>query len=144
MATYATKQDLLDRDEGMLWNLAVDRSTNELNETWIDEALRTADDEINGRLGRRYVLPLPQVPDMLKRIAIVISLYWLADRDQQATNLMDERYKRAIEQLKDIASGKLELGLPTPEKPLEGPVGKAELVQQNERLFTRSSLRGVL
>ncbi|MGL5007370.1 MAG: gp436 family protein [Plesiomonas sp.] len=144
MATYATKQDLLDRDEGMLWNLAVDRSTNELNETWIDEALRTADDEINGRLGRRYVLPLPQVPDMLKRIAIVISLYWLADRDQQATNLMDERYKRAIEQLKDIASGKLELGLPTPEKPLEGPVGKAELVQQNERLFTRKSLRGVL
>ncbi|AVQ86191.1 DUF1320 domain-containing protein [Plesiomonas shigelloides] len=144
MATYATKQDLLDRDEGMLWNLAVDRSTNELNETWIDEALRTADDEINGRLGRRYVLPLPQVPDMLKRIAIVISLYWLADRDQQATNLMDERYKRAIEQLKDIASGKLELGLPTPEKPLEGPVGKAELVQQNERLFTRNSLRGVL
>ena len=144
MATYATKQDLLDRDEGMLWNLAVDRSTNELNETWIDEALRTADDEINGRLGRRYVLPLPQVPDMLKRIAIVISLYWLADRDQQAANLMDERYKRAIEQLKDIASGKLELGLPTPEKPLEGPVGKAELVQQNERLFTRKSLRGVL
>ncbi|MGL5186059.1 MAG: gp436 family protein [Plesiomonas shigelloides] len=144
MAIYATKQDLLDRDEGMLWNLAVDRSTNELNETWIDEALRTADDEINGRLGRRYVLPLPQVPDMLKRIAIVISLYWLADRDQQATNLMDERYKRAIEQLKDIASGKLELGLPTPEKPLEGPVGKAELVQQNERLFTRNSLRGVL
>ncbi|MDA1379744.1 DUF1320 domain-containing protein [Plesiomonas shigelloides subsp. oncorhynchi] len=120
MATYATKQDLLDRDEGMLWNLAVDRSTNELNETWIDEALRTADDEINGRLGRRYVLPLPQVPDMLKRIAIVISLYWLADRDQQATNLMDERYKRAIEQLKDIASGKLELGLPTPKSRLRG------------------------
>lgn len=144
MTTYATKQDLLDRDEGMLWNLAVDRSTNELNETWIDEALRTADDEINGRLGRRYVLPLPQVPGMLKRIAIVISFYWLADRDQQATNLMDERYKRAIELLKDIASGRIELGLPTPEKPLEGPVGKAELVQQNERLFTRNSLRGVL
>ncbi|MFA0093393.1 DUF1320 domain-containing protein, partial [Vibrio sp. 10N.261.49.A11] len=27
MATYATKQDLLDRDEQMLWNFAVDRTT---------------------------------------------------------------------------------------------------------------------
>ena len=26
MPTYATKQDLLDRDEGMLWNVAIDRS----------------------------------------------------------------------------------------------------------------------
>ncbi|MFA0025910.1 DUF1320 domain-containing protein, partial [Vibrio sp. 10N.261.49.A5] len=35
MATYATKQDLLDRDEQMLWNFAVDRTTGELNDVWI-------------------------------------------------------------------------------------------------------------
>ena len=104
MPTYATKQDLLDRDEGMLWNVAIDRSTNSLNDLWIAEALTTADAEINGRLSRRYVLPLPTVPDMLKAIAITIAFYWLADRDQQATNLLEDRYKRAIEQLKEIAS----------------------------------------
>ena len=144
MPTYATKQDLLDRDEGMLWNVAIDRSTNSLNDLWIAEALTTADAEINGRLSRRYVLPLPTVPDMLKAIAITIAFYWLADRDQQATNLLEDRYKRAIEQLKEIASGKLDLGLPTPDQPPEGKVGKVELVQQNERLFTRDSLKGVL
>ncbi|HAS3199102.1 TPA: DUF1320 domain-containing protein, partial [Vibrio cholerae] len=31
MAIYATKQDLIDRDEQMLWNFAINRETGELN-----------------------------------------------------------------------------------------------------------------
>ena len=62
MAIYATKQDLEDRDGSMLYNFALDRSTDTLNDTWIDEALATADDEINGYLSRRFVLPLPTYP----------------------------------------------------------------------------------
>ncbi|HGK7313604.1 gp436 family protein [Aeromonas hydrophila] len=144
MAIYATKQDLEDRDGSMLYNLALDRSTDTLNDTWIDEALATADDEINGYLSRRYVLPLPSVPDLLKRQAIVIAFYWLGDRDNQVTDLLQKRYDSAIAKVKEIAAGKLALGLPTPDQPPEGAVGKVELVQQNERLFTRNSLKGVL
>lgn len=144
MAIYATKQDLEDRDGSMLYNLALDRSTDTLNDVWIDEALATADDEINGYLSRRFVLPLPTVPDLLKRNAIVIAFYWLADRDNQATDLLRERYDRAIAKIKEIAAGKIDLGLPTPDMPPEGSVGKVELVQENERLFTRNSLKGVL
>jgi len=103
MATYATKQDLLDRDEQMLWNFAVDRTTNELNDTWINQALDQADEEIDSFLGRRYVLPLPTVPGMLNKIAITIAFYWLADRDQQATNLLEERYKMQLETLREQA-----------------------------------------
>ena len=144
MAIYATKQDLEDRDGSMLYNLALDRSTDTLNDVWIDEALATADDEINGYLSRRYVLPLPSVPDLLKRQAIVIAFYWLGDRDNQVTDLLQKRYDSAIAKVKEIAAGKLDLGLPTPDMPPEGSVGKVELVQQNERLFTRDSLKGVL
>lgn len=144
MAIYATKQDLEDRDGSMLYNFALDRSTDTLNDTWIDEALATADDEINGYLSRRYVLPLPTVPDLLKRQAIVIAFYWLGDRDNQVTDLLQKRYDSAIAKVKEIATGKLDLGLPTPDQPPEGTVGKVELVQENERLFTRDSLRGVL
>ncbi|MGE6160625.1 gp436 family protein [Aeromonas salmonicida] len=144
MAIYATKQDLEDRDGSMLYNFALDRSTDTLNDTWIDEALATADDEINGYLSRRYVLPLPTVPDLLKRQAIVIAFYWLGDRDNQVTDLLQKRYDSAIAKVKEIAAGKLDLGLPTPDQPPEGAVGKVELVQQNERLFTRDSLKGVL
>lgn len=143
MAIYATKQDLEDRDGSMLYNFALDRSTDTLNDVWIDEALATADDEINGYLSRRFVLPLPTVPDLLKRNAIVIAFYWLADRDNQATDLLRARYDRAIAKIKEIAAGKIDLGLPTPDMPPEGSVGKVELVQQNERLFTRNSLKGV-
>lgn len=144
MAIYATKQDLEDRDGSMLYNFALDRSTDTLNDVWIDEALATADGEINGYLSRRFVLPLPSVPDLLKRQAIVIGFYWLGDRDNQVTKLLQERYDRAIAKVKEIAAGKVDLGLPTPDMPPEGAVGKVELVQQNERLFTRDSLKGVL
>lgn len=144
MATYATKQDLLDRDESMVWNLAIDRSTEVLNDTAIDEALSQADDEINSYLARRYVLPLPEVPSLLRKQAVTIAFYWLADRDQQATNLMMERYEKALASLKEIAKGSRELGLPTLSAPTEGAVGKVELVQDNERLFTRKGLGGIL
>ena len=46
--------------------------------------------------------------------------------------------------MKEIAAGKVDLGLPTPDMPPEGAVGKVELVQEGERLFTRDKLRGVL
>lgn len=144
MATYATKQDLLDRDSSMVWNLAIDRNTDDLNDTAIDEALEQADDEINSYLARRYVLPLEIVPSLLGKLAITIAFYWLADRDQQATNMMTERYKSALETLKEISNGRRELGLPTLQTPTEGAVGKVELIQDNERLFTRKSLGGIL
>lgn len=144
MATYATEQDLLDRDTSMVWNLALDRDTDELNATAIEEALEQADDEINSFLARRYVLPLETVPSMLSKLAITIAFYWLADRDQQATNMMTERYKSALDTLKDIATGRRELGLATATTPTEGSVGKVELVQDNERLFTRKKLGGIL
>ncbi|EHA6962472.1 DUF1320 domain-containing protein [Vibrio parahaemolyticus] len=144
MAIYATKQDLLDRDSQMLWNFAVDRDTNTLNDTWINQALDQADEEIDSFLGRRYVLPLPTVPGILNKIAIIIAFYWLADRDQQATNLLEERYKMQLETLREISNGKRELGLPTIEAPQESSVGKVELVQDNERQFTRKSLKVVL
>lgn len=143
MAVYATKQDLIDRDESMLWNFAIDRTTGELNDTYINQALEQADDEINSFL-TRYVLPLAIVPSMLNKLAITITFYWLADRDQQATNLLEDRYKNALTTLREIGSGKRDLGLPVTDKPTETSLGKVELVQSNERIFTRDSLRGVL
>lgn len=144
MAIYATKQDLIDRDNQMLWNVAIDRDTDQLNDTAIEQALEQADEEIDSFIGRRYVLPLPTVPGMLNKVAMTIAFYWLSDRDQQATDLVEKRYEMALTTLREIANGRRELGLPTVDTPEEGSVGKVELVQTNERLFTRDTLRGVL
>lgn len=143
MAVYATKQDLIDRDESMLWNFAIDRTTGELNDTYINQALDQADDEINSFL-TRYALPLATVPSMLNKLAITIAFYWLGDRDQQVTDLLEKRYQQALTTLREIGSGKRDLGLPQADKPTETSLGKVELVQDNERLFTRKSLSGVL
>jgi len=143
MAVYATKQDLIDRDESMLWNFAIDRTTGELNDTYINQALEQADDEINSFL-TRYALPLATVPSMLNKLAITIAFYWLGDRDQQVTDLLEKRYQQALTTLREIGSGKRDLGLPQADKPVETSLGKVELVQDNERLFTRKSLSGVL
>ncbi|MBU1392398.1 gp436 family protein [Shewanella baltica] len=143
MAVYATKQDLIDRDESMLWNFAIDRTTGELSDTFINQALEQADDEINSFL-TRYALPLAVVPSMLNKLAITITFYWLADRDHQATDLLEKRYDKAITTLNAIGMGKRDLGLPKADKPTETSLGKVELVQSNERIFTRDSLRGVL
>lgn len=124
-------------------NLAIDRDTGELNDVYINKALEQADDEINSFM-TRYILPLPTVPGMLNKLAITIAFYWLADRDQQATNLLQERYTMALTTLKEIGTGKRDLGLAVADKPAETSLGKVELVQDNERLFTRNSLRGVL
>lgn len=144
MAIYASKQDLLERDESALWNLAINRSDDTLNETAIDDALAQADDEINSYLSRRFQMPLAQVPSLLNKLAITITFYWLADRDNQATDLMTDRYDRALKTLKEIAAGQRELGLATADAAAEGTVGKVELIQDGERLFTRSKLGGVL
>jgi phage gp36-like protein len=144
MATYATKQDLIDRDEQMLWNFALDRDTNELNDVWINQSLDQADEEINSFIGRRYVLPVPTVPGMLNKVAMTIAFYWLADRDQQATELLEKRYQMALDTLREIANGKRELGLLTIDTPTETSVGKVELIQENERQFTRNTQKGVL
>lgn len=142
---YATRQDLLDADGSFVWNMAINRETNELDEVAIAQVLEDTDEEINSLLSRRFKLPLETtVPRILTRVAISIAFYWLADRDSQATELVRTRYEDAIKKLKEIASGQRDLGLPTLEQPAESDGGKVIMVGDNQRLFTRRNLKGVL
>ena len=95
----------------MLCNFALDRSTDTLNDTWIDEALTASDDEINATCPVALCCRCRPCRICSKRQAIVIAFYWLGDRDPQVTNLLQDRYDRAI--AKEIAAGKIDLGLPT-------------------------------
>ncbi|NCG50549.1 DUF1320 domain-containing protein [Serratia fonticola] len=145
MMHYATRQDLLDADGSFVWNMAINRETNELDEVAIAQVLEDTDEEINSLLSRRFKLPLETtVPRILTRVAISIAFYWLADRDSQATELVRKRYEDAIKTLKEIASGQRDLGLPTLEQPAESDGGKVIMVGDNQRLFTRRNLKDVL
>ncbi|HGM7539537.1 gp436 family protein [Serratia marcescens] len=142
---YATRDDLMVADGDYVWNNAIKKGTDQLDEAAIAQALEDTDEEINSLLSRRYKLPLETaVPRILIRVAVSIAFYWLADRDNQATELVRKRYEDAIKTLKEIASGQRDLGLPTLEQPTEGNSGKVIMAGENTRLFTRNSLKGVL
>jgi len=142
---YATREDLLTADGSFVWNVAMNPETQQLDETAISQVLDDTDEEINSLLSRRYKLPLETaVPRILNRVAISIAFYWLADRDNQATELVRKRYEDAIKTLKEIANGQRDLGLPTTEQPVEGTGGKVIMVGENPRLMTRNGLKGVL
>lgn len=142
---YATREDLMTADGSFVWNVAMDTEKQQLDEAAISQALADTDEEINSWLSRRYKLPLETaVPRLLKRVAVSIAFYWLADRDNQVTELVQKRYDDAIKTLKDIANGQRDLGLPTLEQPTEGTGGKVIMVGDNARLFTRNTLKGVL
>nr|WP_249745769.1 DUF1320 domain-containing protein [Serratia marcescens] len=142
---YATREDLMTADGSFVWNVAMDTEKQQLDEAAISQALADTDEEINSWLSRRYKLPLETaVPRLLQRVAVSIAFYWLADRDNQVTELVQKRYDDAIKTLKDIANGQRDLGLPTLEQPTEGTGGKVIMVGDNARLFTRNTLKGVL
>lgn len=98
----------------------------------IDDAIQDATEEINGHIGGRYPLPLPNVPSNLKRMACDIARYRLYF--QQPTEEVRKRYEDAIAFLKRVADNKAHLQIQLPEtnqivddqpknKPSTAPIG---------------------
>ncbi|EGK8325543.1 DUF1320 domain-containing protein [Escherichia coli] len=137
---YITQEDLLRADGNLVWNMAINRETNELDEDKIRQAISDAEAEIDSFLSRRYQLPLgvTEIPRPLQRVAVSLAFYWLSERDNQITELIQKRYDDAIKTLREMANGTRDLGLPTYATPAENvrvrkPDG-AHLSPEGERL----------
>ncbi|MDA0148851.1 gp436 family protein [Vibrio sp. LaRot3] len=126
---YATIEDLLARDESLVWTLATSiDDSNQLDVDAVETAIHDATDEINSFL-KRYALPLDSVPSLIKRQAISMAFYWLADRDNAVSELLQKRYDAALQTLREVSSGKRDLGLPEAQKPTETTSGKVEVIE---------------
>lgn len=62
MGIYVTRDDLLAVDGSLVWNMAIDKSTQQLDEAKIETAIDDADAEINSFLAKRFQLPLNIAP----------------------------------------------------------------------------------
>lgn len=82
----------------------------DVQEAKLTTALADASAEMDGYLGRRYSLPLPQVPPVLQRTACDIAIYRLMSLLPKET-VADarRRYEDAIEWLADLADGRIKL-----------------------------------
>ena len=100
---YATESDLVARFGDEIENL----KTMLPSQSSVQDAIQDATEEINGHIGGRYPLPLPNVPSNLKRMACDIARYRLYF--QQPTEEVRKRYEDAIAFLKRVADNKAHL-----------------------------------
>ena len=91
----------------------------------------------------RYKLPFVTCPSLINRLAISIAFYWLADRDNGVSELLQNRYDAALVTLREIQAGKRNLGLPEADKPNETATGKVEVIAPY-RPSMRTNLGSVL
>lgn len=105
---YATEADLVARFGEEIGSLKVMVS----NPTFVEDAIQDATEEINGHIGDRYSLPLPNVPSNLKRMACDIARYRLYF--QQPTDEVRKRYEDAVAFLKRVADNKAHLQIQLP------------------------------
>lgn len=117
-APYCTLADLLDQvPERELIQLTDDEDTGELQQGYVDAAIRDATDIINGYVRGRYgTFPADQVPGLIRTLCVDIALYELYKR--RLGHRMDRndpwyiRYQDALAMLKDIQKGVLVLDAP--------------------------------
>lgn len=109
--SYCTKPDLIAAfGEGELIQ-ATDRAyASTINDGVLNAAIATAEAEINIWLEGRYRLPLSSVPEILRRIAMDLTRYYLAG-DVLPDHPVAVRYQNQVKQLRAIGKGEASLGL---------------------------------
>lgn len=143
---YCTLEDIKGHvPERRLVELTDDLNPNDegsIVETVVDKAIAEAETLVNAYVVKRYALPLPSVPPVLRMVAVDLSIYNLYERltEMNITEGMKLRYNNAVALLKQIASGDLPLGLPEPEAPVQG-FSAISLVAGGPALFTMDSMR---
>lgn len=135
---YATKQDLVDRFGYEELTQLTDRLTSgHPDDTIIALAIADASAEIDSYLVGRYNLPLTTVPSALSRIASDIARYYLYD--DRMTEQVAKRYDTAIQFLRAVGKGELDLGAAGPGSQVV-PASDGPQYAAPSRVFTDDSL----
>ncbi len=113
---YIQAQDLTDvMDEITLRQLSTDNSrATEVNQAVIAKACEYATETVDGYLRARYLLPLNQVPTLVRNICLQLARYWLYSRRPDGNGFphnVKDAHAQALKDLERIADGKLHLGL---------------------------------
>lgn len=136
---YATYQDIIDRYGLEAVLIATDSDFDgEPDQNTIDRALVDAADEISSYIGKRYSLPLPQVPTVLTRVAVDIAFYRLSPESAH-TEEKRQRYTDSIKWLVMVAKGSVSLGLESNSDSDSSPVAQEVEIDSQPRLFNRRS-----
>lgn len=114
---YCTRQDIGQAiPEMTLLQLSNDDPAAELpNESVIEEAVRQAEELVDGYLRGRYVLPLDPVPTVLRDAVVYLARHWLYQRRPEGSmpDAVKDSRKDTIKLLETIRDGVVTLGMPS-------------------------------
>lgn len=142
MPDYVTLDQLTDRyGERMLIDLT-DRASPGTGAVDTDVTTRAIADTaavIDGYVGKRYALPMAEVPALITDIAAAIAIWKL--HVYEPAGKIEADYKEAMRQLADISSGKLTLPL-ADGSPTEGTGSTGAKMVDRDRPFTDDTMKG--
>ncbi|MBR7793783.1 DUF1320 domain-containing protein [Undibacterium sp. FT147W] len=108
---YCTKNDMITTfGEPELIQVTDRANTGVIDDAVLNTAITTAQAEINIWLEGRYPLPLSSVPEVLRRIAMDITRYYLCG-DVNNDHPVARRYAEQTKLLRSISRGQASLGL---------------------------------
>jgi len=113
---YSTKADILNQiEEALLIELTDDERTGEVSDARVSRAIDDADQFIDGHLGGHYSVPLSPIPPLLRQLSVALAIYALYERRDTVPDTRTERFKWAIDTLKQISKGIITLGASDPD-----------------------------
>lgn len=108
----------------------------------VADAITDAVAEIDTYLRPRHKLPLPTVPARLVSVACDLALYRLCQGERNmVTDQVKEAQDQALTWLRELAAGKVDLGLDTGGAPMQ--VSNGARLTSAGRVFSRHRLRGL-
>jgi phage gp36-like protein len=121
-------------------NLTDDEGNGVIDESKVEEAIKSSSSEIDGYVQMRYPLPLSPIPPILTKLSADIAVYNLFSRrgfeESTADKVIVDRYKNAIRFLEKVAVGSIRLGAEAPKQ--DATVD----IQSGDRRFSRNSMKG--
>lgn len=133
---YCTQSDLEDRYRAEnLIQLADYDGDGAADSDVISQAIQDAGHEMDGYLQVKYSVPITPVPDCLRRCATTIAWYYLRLGRESVTDNARKAYEDCIAQMKDIASGKMAIGVSP--KPSESAGAANVRHEAQDRVFGR-------
>ncbi len=141
---YATKADMIDAyGERLLIDLLdrEDAPTGQIDELALTKALDHASAEIDGYIAARYVLPLQDIPTLLRDLTCVLAVWRLHTHEPSGKIKTD--YEGAQKKLLQISEGKLRIPGAAGIEPAGTGAGGAR-VTDRERPMTEANLKSFI
>ena len=111
--TYCTELDITNSYGTVFWlNVADDDGGGTAD--GVAQAIAWASGTIDGLIGRKYNLPLLEIPVRLRETAVDLSIFRRATTADRKTDIIQGIHDDAIKYLKALASGEVSLGLDDP------------------------------